>query len=833
MIPLLAPLLVHAELRTPVGAPRDVWVSAATLALYFLCAWISGARAARGERWLALGALLSGGLYAVCGSTPLREIGVALALAGLLRAANVRGSADALRLCLAALAAALVHWLLPIVLVRLAPSAGGAALVARLLAGVGADAVATERGLAFVREGTGVLELGTGVTQLCLREIPALYAAAGVLLWTAADRRDCWRGLSRFSLAVLLGFCVRQAVSVVVLLESRDGELVLDPWLRALTFAVPASLWLSSSFRSGALAPGELAEPLRVETGAARPRSSGVQKRTFVGYASFAGGAALLALSGSWSGPCEPRPGGIAIEVGHSSWERLDVPFDRNTYGALSSYNYQEWVRGLEQRWGAVERLSAPLDDAALRDISVLILKTPTTPYTLDEVAAIHRFVFRGGGVYLVGDHNDVFGMNTILNSVAAEWGIEFRPDALTEIEYVGGQVVEPAAYPPHALTRVLRPLHYMTSCSMRISKRARPVLWMNSGFADDPDYAKNNFIGDGRYVGSEPLAPLAQVATVAFGAGRVLAFTDSTLLSSFSVHFPGVRELAFDGVAWLRQRERLPWLMSALLGLGAASCAIGAWLLRARLDCVPAAAALGLAVGLWAADRACAAELASFDRQLDRAETVFDTTLCAGQLPIWHESHDHLADNFWGLFLGFQRGGAAMRVALEPAETFGGRQAILVWPKAPLPAATIEHAKRFVAAGGTLFVFEDRLARGSATNQLLEPFGLRVALSGAGRGLTLPGLGLDGSRHVRLRASAVVRGGEPVLLDDEGEPLAARTTYGAGTVVLVGIAEEFSNKSMATSAELRGVRGYVLMQIAYAVIDAAAAGGARALRVP
>lgn len=67
----------------------------------------------------------------------------------------------------------------------------------------------------------------------------------------------------------------------------------------------------------------------------------------------------------------------------------------------------------------------------------MLVLKTPTREYSLGEINAIQRFVRRGGGLLLIGEHTDVFGTGTHLNAVAERFGFRFRFDCLFGVDSV------------------------------------------------------------------------------------------------------------------------------------------------------------------------------------------------------------------------------------------------------------------------------------------------------------------------------------------------------------------------------------------------------------
>jgi len=815
-LPFLLPVLVSAESRSVTGLPGSEPIAAWILAGLFLVLVLlthreRGAASQPSSRLESLVGVLGGVLAAAFLPSPSREAAWIAAAAYACLGFGLRGSRALCVFSLSALAATLAHWCLPILLVRFDSEALAAVWGSWLLGALGAAAPATERGVGLLSEGPSTLELGLGWSHLGAREVLALLVGAAVAVATGRSLGLGLRDLLRFCAALACAVAVHVIVNALVLMETRSPTLLVDPWLRSVSIGVPA-LWclMRLTPRPAPIASEEPHVPA-AHRGAAP-----------VALALAALGVFLLVAGAFWPGVGEKRGERIAVDEGHSNWERLDIPLDRDTFGTLAVYNYAEWIRGLERRHGDVARLKGELSDDVLARFDVLLLKTPTVPYMRSEVDAIHRFVENGGGLYMVGDHNDVFGMNTILNSVAGKYGIEYRPDALAEIEYDGGQVIDPASYPPHPITRTMKPMHYMTSCSMAISGPARPLLWMNKGYADDPDFSVNNFIGDGNLVGGERLAPLAQLASATDGEGKVLAFSDSTLFSNFSIYLPGVRELAFGGVEWLLWSERFPLWRTLATSAGVLLTGFGLWVLRRDGAGLGAAVVAGLAAGLFLADTGSRSVLEPWAHQLDGEEVVFDSTVSAGRLPIWHESHDEKPDNFWGAFIAFQRSGDFMRVALEEEELFTGKAAVLIWPKQPLSPTFMNRVRAFVAEGGALYVFDDRLADGSATNDILEPFGLRMGLAGAGRSITHEKHGLDLERSVMLESSAVVFGGEPWLLDDAQDPIVARAEYGHGLVVAAGVAQDLSGAKLGSPSELRGVRGWELLQLLYAVIDAA-----------
>ena len=63
------------------------------------------------------------------------------------------------------------------------------------------------------------------------------------------------------------------------------------------------------------------------------------------------------------------------------------------------------------------------IDDAALAECDVLIIKTPTERYSPEEVAAVRRFVERGGGLLLIGEHTNYERSSTVINDIIRPMG--------------------------------------------------------------------------------------------------------------------------------------------------------------------------------------------------------------------------------------------------------------------------------------------------------------------------------------------------------------------------------------------------------------------------
>ena len=144
-----------------------------------------------------------------------------------------------------------------------------------------------------------------------------------------------------------------------------------------------------------------------------------------------------------WDPIGEPGKGRIIVDEFHSQWEPTDTPFDVDAYQHNSSYTYSVLYNYLSHFYD-ISRQTTPIDDQALAQCDVLVLKVPTKRMAGSEVAAIKKFVGAGGGVMMIGEHTDVFGTGTYLNDVAQLFGFRYRYDCLFDIDEVFQQKYRP-----------------------------------------------------------------------------------------------------------------------------------------------------------------------------------------------------------------------------------------------------------------------------------------------------------------------------------------------------------------------------------------------------
>jgi hypothetical protein len=203
----------------------------------------------------------------------------------------------------------------------------------------------------------------------------------------------------------------------------------------------------------------------------------------------------------------------------------------------------------------------------------VLVIKTPTSPFSADEVDAIVGFVREGGGLFLIGDHTNVFGTSTYLNPVAERFGMYFRYDATYSLATLGLSVFERPKRFAHPIVRFMPTYMFATSCTLYSPLLSENVILGYGLRAMYLDYSETSYFPTKEEKLNYDFGMFVQAGGVKYGKGRVLGYTDSTCFSNFFMFIPGKPELALASVEWLNRANRWAWvnrvfLVAAFVGL-------------------------------------------------------------------------------------------------------------------------------------------------------------------------------------------------------------------------------------------------------------------------
>lgn len=264
----------------------------------------------------------------------------------------------------------------------------------------------------------------------------------------------------------------------------------------------------------------------------------------------LAAGGLCLSIAVCMAPVGKPQPFSVLIDNTHGSWEPTDRPMSTEHFGQKFTYTYSELVR-LLRLYGDVEELyEGQLSKDVLDSHSIVILKTPSIPFLSSEIGSLEEFVREGGGLLVLGDHTNLVGMSTILNQVIQPYNMRFEYDDTFDPRTGGFVEWGPHLVDLTPLWSKVSNLKFETGCTISApfswdlitirEAASEPLRWENPGFFGDIK------LDPWEYYGNFSACSLAT-----HGKGKVIAFADSTVLSNFSIFFPGRREML---LSWIGQ---------------------------------------------------------------------------------------------------------------------------------------------------------------------------------------------------------------------------------------------------------------------------------------
>ncbi len=537
---------------------------------------------------------------------------------------------------------------------------------------------------------------------------PALLALAlggAVILQGRGTRGGVLKRLMAFSVMTEVCRQIMVMTKLVMLLSdsmaAQKPGLAVTGWAAAYLPLLLAAVWMSR--------PGARSEEPETAPPAARRR---------LAVAGLAVGCVMISVALTWIPPGEVKGGRVAVDAVHSQWEWTDVPLNRTLFGTKTTYNFWSMMVYLRQFFPSVDAVSeGPLTAEVINDYDVWILKTPTSPYSEEEVAAFQDFVERGGGLFLIGDHTNIFGMNTFLNQIGGPMGITFMPDATFDLpEKEETQLWVAPTHRAHPAVSLIDEFVFATSDTLTLNPLvATPIMVGGPYYVDAADYSKLTFFGDHAWSTREPSGQFTQAAAATYGDGRVVAFGDSTVFSSFFMHTYGKPELALGSVNWLNHRNRLPHWPAIPLGVGGALALAGLCLGvcgRRPMDLaslVPPAA-IGVVLGLGLSDVASKTFAEKLpDPQWTRPQV---NAMCGEpralrlRRPLGHDETDpHVFVNF---YVGFQRADTIPSTVLTVDALVEKPFSVMVEPTVDQAEEMATRLSSYLEEGGSLWVLSE-----------------------------------------------------------------------------------------------------------------------------
>ncbi|MGQ9524182.1 MAG: DUF4350 domain-containing protein [Armatimonadota bacterium] len=532
-------------------------------------------------------------------------------------------------------------------------------------------------------------------------------------------------------------------------------------------------------------------------------------------------GAVLLVCSAwlnRWTDLGVRKQGRILIDERHSAWTPTWPPPNTVQYGMLSTYNYAGMGELLARYYDVTVNFDRKLDGPLLSQYDVLLIKLPSSAFTTEEVDAIRRFVCAGGGLWLIGDHTNVFGSAVYLNQVCRQFGIRFLTDCTWDLPTRRMNVwANDSPLPAHPILGRMKEFEFENGDTIDLPLFSDDFMVIRDVFMQEADYSTEVFFPV-REQGERNarIGTRALFGGVRYGLGRVAAFTDSTSFSTFAMTAEGRHDMVLCTAEWLNRRNVPLWPARLATWLGAALTIAGALSLA---KCGTTAAVFGLAVlmfgtaGFAAAAKWTRADLLPPEKPGGCVPYLYLLRQDGGALydnldpARWGNERDPERTRRYSTFaINAQRLGIVPLPADEVPRPSPGDALMIAKPGRPFTDEELAAIERFVATGGSLLVLVDNSSDASDHTQAVASlFGIAYGPRASQQTALY---NAEGRYVVTAGRPRTLSGGSAILLADAPgsatqSVVMAEAVRGSGRVIVFGDGVMFANRTMGHHFEV------------------------------
>ena len=462
------------------------------------------------------------------------------------------------------------------------------------------------------------------------------------------------------------------------------------------------------------------------------------------------------------------------------------------------------------------------------------MLKCPTRMYAGEELEALEAFVRDGGGLFLIGDHTDVFGTSTNLNHLAQRFGLSFDNNGQWDI-YGQFSVYRQPKTLGHPVGKHTPEFLFATGCTL--SARAwheKPVIGYGM-MTRQADYKNKHFFPNEAHYEDREFGLFLQLAGAFEGKGRVLCFTDSTVWSNFSMFYQGKPELLLDSLVWLNHSNTW-WahvkpcvlLLSVVLAIAAVFLSPSSGDLKKYHSSVIACLMVTVIISSYFVDLTHRWSYKQPEALKDFQKITFDC----------QHSDIFLANRFWfpeksntrtlhygAFFVSAQRLGIVPQVRHSFVQALEKKKnpVVLVNPHKKFSEKELAVFRDYISQGGKALILDssDR-AKDSFAWQLLEPLAVEIVYGNAGGNgdadvaTYLFSEETNSERSVAFPVHDIcqVRGGQPRLWyvpaqnhggahEKDWAPCLTEVSFGKGKVWVCTLSKAFSGVGLGNASSI------------------------------
>jgi hypothetical protein len=657
----------------------------------------------------------------------------------------------------------------------------------------------SSQGMLFFQTPREVLSLVTMWEKLGLFFSLSFFAGALVLICFSSNsgrRLVKFKNTGILFISLIVYSVIRYVFLSVIYIDIGKAEVFWEPIIVTgsylpLPFLLPLLIRVSKCIKN----------PL--------PTLSFSRKSLYAGILSFSFFFAMVAY-GWFPDPGSIKKGRILFDEYYSNWEWTDQKLDTKWFGTQSVYNYYCFADYLKHFY-SVEVLRKAITDEFLAKYDVFIVKTPTSSFSKREIESIETFVKNGGGLFLIGDHTNVFGTTMNINPLAEKFGIRFNYDSTYDLRTSDLHLHEHNTLFRHPAVQRMPYFLFATSCSISAPLTAEDIITASNLKTMHLDYSRGGFFPDKAKEKNYPFGLFLQSVGVKHGKGRVLAFSDSTCFSNFYMYIPGKPEYVQGVINWLNRMNYYDRPVKAvsvfvmiislilMLYLGfrgkkddsAHSTKLGGLMLCGGV--------LGLSTGALVFSFLMQTTYALPSEHTQMKKVGFENHYSNFRIPDKHLLHNPSID-FHTFYVWTQRLGYVPTLFSLEDSLDGFDLTVFINPEGNFSEAKLKEIEDYVTKGGRLLIIDNPKGRKSTARQILDMFGVKVLYDQYQEKVEV----YDGPQRVgMIKSFAPIEGGKPLLFSKDKKPLISLVEKGEGMVFVMAGSTSFTNKEMGKTENI------------------------------
>ena len=620
-----------------------------------------------------------------------------------------------------------------------------------------------------------------------------LMMVSGMILFALFDRN--WKKVLKF-FGICIGYTfLRYVFMIFVYAQVDDAAIYWDPVAFTLSY-VPLACILCMVLPLGSSeTPLHFKLPLpdffsRSEAGTWNPGNLKLAALFFVSVFCFVG------LWG-FEDPGTRKQGRILIDEKHSNWEWTTRKFDTTWFGSQSTYNYYCMAEYFNYFYKVDRNVKEKLTEEFLSEYDILILKTPTMAYEDEEIEDIVEFVRKGGGLWLIGDHTNVFGMNYYLNFIAKRFGMFFHYDSTYDLDTGRLTFYKKPTVFPHPVVQNMPPFLFATSCTVDASLTSENIMLGYGLRSRLLSYSDKGFF-ERKPTSDYEFGLFLQAAGLKYGKGRVASYTDSTCFSNFYMFIPGKPELAMGTVEWLNRKNKYGFIPVAFGIIGFITLFLGLnqdWREKRETFCLLLFSALwGIALGIPFFTGLSESAYSFPEPHTDFKKVCFETEHSKITLPV-EQLVDKHPDNYHTFYVWTQRMGYVPMLEKKLSDALKkGEMVVVINPVKPFTEDEVQQVISFVEKGGRFLLLDGPQNKKSVSNQLLKPFEMKIDFS------EIKQAKLYDRRNEEIctaKRTGTVEGGTAFIMTDDKKPVFSVIKRGKGLMGVMADSFIFGNPQM------------------------------------